>query len=110
MRVLMADPGGPPQAGALQALAAALTGLGATVTDVRVPADQPASVFIRDVVLLPSPDPALVLRPHGHRGTTEPAAVADALRALGLGPGDEVVVPPRTFVASASAVEEAARS
>lgn len=84
MRVLMADPGGPPQAGALEVLAGALTELGATVTDVRVPAGQPASVFIRDVVLLPSPDHALVLRPHGHRGTTEPAAVADALRGLGL--------------------------
>ncbi|MCU5788585.1 DegT/DnrJ/EryC1/StrS family aminotransferase [Alloalcanivorax marinus] len=44
-------------------------------------------------------------------GTEHAVAVANgtvalelALRALGLGPGDEVVVPPRTFVASASAV------
>src|SRR5688572_16754043 len=27
-----------------------------------------------------------------------------ALRALGVGPGDEVIVPPRTFLASASCV------
>lgn len=44
-------------------------------------------------------------------GTEHAVAVANgtvalelALQALGLGPGDEVVVPPRTFVASASAV------
>ena len=44
-------------------------------------------------------------------GTEYAVAVANgtvalelALRELGLGPGDEVVVPPRTFVASASAV------
>lgn len=44
-------------------------------------------------------------------GTEHAVAVANgtvalelALRALGLAPGDEVVVPPRTFVASASAV------
>lgn len=42
--------------------------------------------------------------PHGIALANGTVALEIALRALGIGPGDEVVVTPRTFIASASSV------
>lgn len=43
---------------------------------------------------------------HGVPVTSGTSAIVIALRALGVSPGDEVIVPPYTFVATASAVLE----
>ena len=43
----------------------------------------------------------------GMRGSTGTAALTIALRAAGIGPGDEVIVPGMTFIASALAVMHA---
>src|SRR6185436_8997977 len=42
--------------------------------------------------------------PHAVAVSNGTVALELALQALGIGPGDEVVVPPRTFIASASAI------
>jgi 8-amino-3,8-dideoxy-alpha-D-manno-octulosonate transaminase len=42
--------------------------------------------------------------PHAHATSSGTAALSAALAALGVGPGDEVVVPAVTFVATANAV------
>src|ERR1700704_5451640 len=43
--------------------------------------------------------------PYGRCVSSCTAALMFALRGLGVGPGDEVIVPAMTFVASANAVE-----
>ncbi len=47
---------------------------------------------------------AYVGAPYGIALANGSVALEDALVALGIGPGDEVVVPPRTFVATATSV------
>jgi dTDP-4-amino-4,6-dideoxygalactose transaminase len=47
---------------------------------------------------------ASVARPHAIAVANGTAALEIALRVLGIGPGDEVIVPSRTFIASASCV------
>ena len=47
---------------------------------------------------------ASVVSPHAIAVANGTAALEIALRVLGIGPGDEVIVPSRTFIASASCV------